>query len=211
MLKDKIKEKVDEKSYELFGRLSTTSRERLKVYWQVFPVLFASLWRLINARIRLRNCELGKLVALRGAPHIEGSGKIKLHDRVRIWAHMGETQLYAGKNAVLEIGSNTFVNTGTILSASKHISIGSNVQIANQVIIMDGDFHKAGNSKEPGKSETITIEDDVWIATRAMVLKGVRIGRGATVAAGAVVTKDVPAYTLVGGIPAKEIRKLSGS
>ncbi|MCC5935918.1 MAG: acyltransferase [Lunatimonas sp.] len=208
MLKDKIKEKVTEKSLELFDRPFRNNLERLTTYWHVFPVLFTAFWRLVNARMRLRKCELGRLVALRGTPRVEGSGTIRIHDRVRIWSHMGVTQLYAGKRALLEIGENTFVNTATILSASKLIRIGANVQIANQVIIMDGDFHKVGASREPGKSEGIVIEDDVWIATRAMVLKGVKIGRGATVAAGSVVTKDVPAYTLVGGVPAKQIRKL---
>ncbi|WP_209332532.1 acyltransferase [Lunatimonas salinarum] len=209
MLKDKIKEKVKEKSLELFDRPFQNNKERFITYWHVVPVLLISFWRLVNARIRLRNCQLGKMVALRGVPRVEGSGKIIIRDRVRIWSHMGITQLYAGRRAVLEIGENTFVNTDTILSASSQIRIGANVQIANQVIIMDGDFHKVGATHEPGKAEGIIIEDDVWIATRAMVLKGVKIGRGATVAAGAVVTKNVEPYTLVAGVPAKEIRKLT--
>lgn len=53
----------------------------------------------------------------------------------------------------------------------------------------------------------VVIEEDVWIGSNAVVLSGVHIGRGAIIAAGAVVTKDVPAYTIVGGIPAKEIKK----
>jgi len=54
----------------------------------------------------------------------------------------------------------------------------------------------------------VVIEDDVWLSARVIVLKGVTIGRGAVVAAGAVVTKDVAPHTLVGGVPAKLIRSL---
>ncbi|MBN4056316.1 hypothetical protein JYT20_01205 [Rhodothermus sp. AH-315-K08] len=74
---------------------------------------------------------------------------------------------------------------------------------------MDCDFHGVENRASPGKTSPIVIEDDVWLATRATILRGVRIGRGAVVAAGAVVTKDVEPYTLVAGVPAKQIRKLS--
>ena len=73
---------------------------------------------------------------------------------------------------------------------------------------MDSDFHAVGDLDAPGKSAPITIEDDVWLATRAVVLKGVTVGRGAVVATGAVVTKDVPPYTLVAGVPARPIRTL---
>jgi maltose O-acetyltransferase len=55
----------------------------------------------------------------------------------------------------------------------------------------------------------IIIEDDVWIATRATILKGVHIGKGAVVAAGAVVTRNVPAYSIVGGVPARVIKTLT--
>ncbi|MCO6476121.1 MAG: hypothetical protein J5I94_05830 [Phaeodactylibacter sp.] len=74
---------------------------------------------------------------------------------------------------------------------------------------MDGDFHDLNNRQEPGRSAPIIIEDDVWLGARSIVLKGVTIGRGAVVAAGAVATRDVPPYTMVGGVPAKVIRRLS--
>ena len=121
---------------------------------------------------------------------------------------MGVTQLYADRGAELIIGDGTFINTACIVSASNRIVIGKNCQIANQVIIMDGDFHGVDNRDDTGKSGEITIGDNAWLATRSMVLKGVSIGEGATVAAGSVVTKDVAPYTLVGGVPAKLIRKL---
>ena len=75
-------------------------------------------------------------------------------------------------------------------------------------LVMDTDFHAIGDHTQPGRACPVVIEDDVWLAARVVVLKGVTIGRGAVVAAGAVVTKDVPPYTLVGGVPAKFIRAL---
>jgi acetyltransferase-like isoleucine patch superfamily enzyme len=56
-------------------------------------------------------------------------------------------------------------------------------------------------------AERCYIEDDVWIGARVTVMKGVRIGRGALIAAGAVVTKDVPPYAIMGGVPARQIRQ----
>ena len=65
----------------------------------------------------------------------------------------------------------------------------------------------AGGEKQEAISKgDIILEDDVWIGQRAMIMSGIRIGQGAVVAAGAVVTKDVPPYAIVGGVPAKVIR-----
>ncbi|AMR34388.1 hypothetical protein A0256_01170 [Mucilaginibacter sp. PAMC 26640] len=116
--------------------------------------------------------------------------------------------LSAGPRATIEIGCDTFINTGANISSRKFIKIGSGCHIANEVIMMDDDFHDvAGRDKRSG-AEPIIIGDKVWLATRCMILKGVTIGEGAVVAAGAVVTKDVAPYTLVGGVPAKFIKTI---
>ena len=167
-------------------------------------------WKMVNARVRLRKCSLGSRVTLKGRPMINAAGSIRVGRNVRIWSHLGRTQLSAGKGATISIGENSFINTGSIISARHRITIGKNCQIANQVIIMDSDFHGVEDRNEEESPSPITIEDDVWIATRATILKGVHIGKGAVVAAGAVVTKDVPPYTMVGGVPAKVIRTIAG-
>ncbi|GAB3177169.1 acyltransferase [Telluribacter humicola] len=171
--------------------------------------LSSGVTRLLNARFSLRNCtQVGKYVTVRGFPRVEGKGEIIIQNGVKIWSHIGTTQISAGRNARIIVGEGTFINTGTILSARHLIQIGRNCQIANQVILMDNDFHGTVNRDEEPTPEAIILEDNVWLATRCMVLKGVRIGEGAVVAAGAVVTKDVPPYTMVGGVPAKVIKKL---
>ncbi|WP_375583317.1 acyltransferase [Cyclobacterium xiamenense] len=209
MIQQQLAERLSRKSEAIYGREAHSTGEKLGLYLAFFSELVQGVFRIINAKYRLRKCvAVGKLVTVRGNLRVEGLGEIRIGDRCTLWSHMGITQLYADRGAELEIGEGTFINTACIISASERISIGKNCQVANQVIIMDGDFHGVENRSEKGKSGAITIEDGAWLATRCMVLKGVHIGKGATVAAGSVVTKDVPPYTLVGGVPARVIRKL---
>ena len=164
--------------------------------------------RLLAARIWLRRARLGRGVKLRGRPLIEGLGTIVIEDGVAIWSHLARTQLSAGPGATLRLGAGSFVNTGTSISARARVDIGCRCQIANHVLIMDSDFHGLLERDKPEPPAPIVIEDDVWIAVRATVLKGVRIGQGAVVAAGAVVVRDVPPHTLVAGVPARVVREL---
>jgi acetyltransferase-like isoleucine patch superfamily enzyme len=120
-------------------------------------------------------------------------------------------QLSAGPGARVTIGDGTFINNGTVVSARSQVRIGRRCQIAPGVVVMDSDFHEVGDLSRPGPSRPIFIGDDVWLATRAMVLKGVTIGNGAVVASGAVVTRDVPPHTLVAGVPARPVRVLRAS
>ncbi len=171
--------------------------------------VFAGAWRVASARLWLRRCRrIGRLTRTRGRPLVEGPGEIVLGDGVAIWSHLQRSHLSAGPGARLAIGDGTFVNTGTSISARASVSIGRRCQIANHVLIMDSDFHGLLERDRPEPPAPIVIEDDVWIAVRATVLKGVRIGRGAVVAAGAVVTRDVAPYTLVAGVPARPVRRL---
>ena len=84
------------------------------------------------------------------------------------------------------------------------ITIGDLCVFGEQVIIRDDDGHTLDDTP---RTAPITIGNNVWVGARAMILKGVTIGDGAVVAAGSVVTKDVPGGTLVGGVPARVIRK----
>ena len=108
----------------------------------------------------------------------------------------------------LQLGRNSYMNASLIQCAST-IAIGDGCAIAGDVLIQDTDFHSVldenGNEKE--RAKPITIGNHVWICAKATVLKGVTIGDGAIVAAGAIVTKDVPAHALVGGNPARVIKE----
>lgn len=165
-------------------------------------------WRVILGKLILnRRAEVGKWVSVNGLPKMNIRGKLVIHDQVRIWSNIVQARLFVRKGAYLEIGSNSRIN-GCHISASEKIIIGKNVRIGQYVLIMDNDFHQVSDHFADGKKGAIIIEDDVWIAAKATILKGVRIGKGAVVAAGAVVTKNVEPYTLVAGVPAKAIRNL---
>jgi acetyltransferase-like isoleucine patch superfamily enzyme len=109
------------------------------------------------------------------------------------------------KNAVLQIG-DVYINSDTKLICSENIRIGDGSRISWDVEIRDSDFHKMIRD-DFTVSKPIDIGSHVWIGSRATILKGVRIGAGAVVATGAVVTKNVPENCLVAGVPAKIVRK----
>jgi hypothetical protein len=118
--------------------------------------------------------------------------------------------LYAGcsvdvvPGARLNLGGG-YANQGVAITCFEEISIGRDIAIGPEVMIRDSDSHLITGSAR-GSTAPIRIGDRVWIGARAMILKGVTIGDGAIVAAGAVVTKDVEAGTLVAGVPARYVR-----
>jgi tetrahydrodipicolinate N-acetyltransferase len=161
----------------------------------------------LNARIQLRSAEFrGKRVTLHGRAVISNYGRITLGDRVRLVSTVAKLELATLPGGHLEIGDNVFINYGCSLSSSSHIKIGNDVLIGSHVMIMDSDFHRVEDKAWDPSGLPIIIEDRVWVANRAIVLKGVRIGHDAVVAAGSVVTRDVPPRSVVAGQPARVIR-----
>ena len=106
----------------------------------------------------------------------------------------------------MKITGRVVFSGGGKISCSEKIEIGTHVDIADECLIIDNDFHGVGD-KLP-KKEPIIIEDDVWLATRVIVLKGVTIGKGSVVGAGSVVTKSIPPNSFAAGVPAKVIRPI---
>ena len=107
----------------------------------------------------------------------------------------------------ISIGNNSVVNKRVLLDGrGGRLIIGNNVDIAQETNIwtLEHDVH---DDYHTDTGADVMIEDYVWIASRVTILPGVTIGRGAVVASNAVVTKDVPAMAIVGGIPAKVIGK----
>lgn len=106
----------------------------------------------------------------------------------------------------VSIGEMSSIGSGAWVYALDKIAIGKNVCIGEDVRLITGS-HDVASSHFDLVTKQITINDNVWVATGAIVLPGVTIGEGAVVAAGAVVTKDVAPWTVVGGNPAKFIKK----
>jgi len=106
--------------------------------------------------------------------------------------------------AILELGSGS-ANMNTAIHCFERISIGDDVHIAERVMIRDSDNHDLLYDGYK-RSAPIIIGNHVWIGMSAIILKGVTIGDGAVIAAGAVVNRDVPAGGIVGGVPARVIK-----
>lgn len=183
----------------------------------------ANLFRIITRRGANKSIRLVN----RGTAHVEGqvtgSGEICLG---QAWKGLpaeptqliikpdgqlhlnGRFDVYSGctigiqSGAKLTLGSG-FANRSSWISCGHEITIGEQVFIADQVIIRDWDGHTIVGRPN---AAPITIGNQVWIGMRSMILKGVTIGDGAVIAAGAVVVKDVPAGSVVAGNPAKVVK-----
>jgi maltose O-acetyltransferase len=121
-----------------------------------------------------------------------GSGAM-LHMGIRFFNPRGVT-----------IGDDTKIGFGTFLDGRKEIKIGKHVDIASEVMIYNSE-HDLESEEFTAREEPVEISDYVFIGPRAIIMPGVKIGRGAVVAGGAVVTKDVAEFVVVGGVPAKVI------
>jgi acetyltransferase-like isoleucine patch superfamily enzyme len=100
------------------------------------------------------------------------------------------------------------MHSGDTFSAFLRVEIGDRVQIGPHVTIHDNSFHDLHDRNLVPESKPVIIEDDVWLASNSTVLPGVKIGRGAVVAAHALVNRDVEPFTVVGGVPAKTVMRL---
>lgn len=110
----------------------------------------------------------------------------------------------------LEIGDHTTININCIFELNAPITIGEHAGIGHEVLILTSS-HKMGDSgRRAGSLITapVVIKSGAWLGARSIVLPGVTIGEGSVVGAGSLVTKDVPANTLAGGMPARVIREL---
>jgi acetyltransferase-like isoleucine patch superfamily enzyme len=105
----------------------------------------------------------------------------------------------------ISVGNNTVINSKVLLDGrGGQLIIGNNVDIAQETNIWTLE-HDINDPNHADKGADVVIEDYVWIASRVTILPGVRIGKGSVIATGAVVTKDVPSMSIVGGVPAKVI------
>jgi len=104
----------------------------------------------------------------------------------------------------ITIGQNTIIGDHCFLDGRAPLTIGNHVDIASQVLIYN-DEHDINSPDFSNSFNPVTINDYVFIGPRAIILPGVTIGKGAVVAAGAVVTKNIPEFEVWGGIPAQKI------
>lgn len=155
-----------------------------KIFWlqirQVIALFFTdNLWGIKN----LGAC--GESTNVRPSASLANSNNIFLGKNVHVQRHV---YLWAGKNSKINIGDHTIIGPGSFITSDNH-------GVKKGELIRD----------QEGIEKDIHIGSDVWLGAYSIVLPGVRIGDGAVVAAGSVVTKNVDPYSVVAGVPAKKI------
>ena len=185
---------------------------------------FKSLERVTHGGERWENlANIGRGCVFYEEVALSNSGR-REHLEIGDFCHIrGEISVIG--SGTFRMGHHSFVGPGSRIWCRSQIVIGSHVLISHLVDIHDSDSHSmncldrrregvalfehgVAAESESVRSSALTIEDDVWIGFKSSVLKGVHIGRGAIVAAGSVVTSDVPAFSVVAGSPARVIRRL---
>lgn len=147
-----------------------------------------------------------------------GPGHVVIGDRV-CFGYAGAPRMGSGEillrtdreDARIAIGTRTATSDNVSIIAVELVEIGQDCRIGDMVSIYDCDFHEVDpvtRNATRGESIPVRIGRNVWLGSRVMVLKGVTIGDNTVVAAGAVVTKPLPANVVAGGIPAKVIREI---
>ncbi len=140
-----------------------------------------------------------------GRPRIVNHGRMEIGAHVLLRSVNVPVELCTDPGALLTIGDGTRLNYGVSIAATERVTIGAHVRVGPYVMIVDNDFHEVHRRGQRPPSQPVVIEDHVWIGAKASILRGVRVGRGAIVATGAVVTRDVPDFTIVAGVPAAPV------
>lgn len=171
----------------------------------------------LHITLRLKRVKYGK--SLRGDKcDIINKGRIEIGNNVTLYStaegHVFKTGLFAFReDSVIKIGNNCGFS-GTVIFCLKKVMIGDYSRFGPGVIIMDNNSHSTSIDPETrhndkAKEAPVIIGNNVWVGLRSIILKGVTVGDNSIIAAGSIVTKNVPPNSLVGGNPAKFIKKLT--
>lgn len=175
----------------------------------ILSLLNAARYRLLFHLLG-RDVKIGRNLKVRNKLGIKGPGKVTLEDNILIEGGPFKINtLYTfDRNAEITVGANTYLN-GLRVSCRKKVGIGRFCIFAD-CRIMDSDQHGVlpdrWDPEAAVESSPVIIEDNVWAGLGSIIIKGVSIGRNSVVAAGAVVTRDVPPNCVVGGNPARIIK-----
>lgn len=180
-------------------------------------------WPFIRAQFAWHGIAWGKGWRIFGAPIIQKhrGTDISFGDNLvlRSWAASNPLAPYHAvvlstrrRGAVIQVGEDCGF-TGSTVVAANQVIIGNRVQLGANTTVVDTDFHPLSPERRAkafnnGRDAPIVISDDVFVGMNALILKGVRIGAGAVIGAGSVVTKDVPARAVMAGNPARLVGKL---
>jgi acetyltransferase-like isoleucine patch superfamily enzyme len=209
----------------LFGFLKRASRASVPVIPGLHHLLLAErkfrkgFFRVLLSKayyqplLTLMCHQVGKgLLLYENIPKTLGDLRITIGDNVTLSGEQVWIAAGPGGQQQLAIGDHSYIGHAVQVVCGSQITIGRHVLIANRAVLNGYDGHPmdpfARARNEPGAAGPITVCDYAWIGNDTIILKNVTIGRGAVVASGALVTEDVPELTVVGGVPARVIRKI---
>ncbi|MGO4549194.1 acetyltransferase [Paenibacillus sp. 2TAB23] len=162
------------------------------------------------AILSVKTSSVGRLGRIAGKLSMKNKGRLIMGKNVSFHAKPFPSAVTVERDAELIVGDNVFFNYGLDIGCTQSIRIGSNTIIGPMVNIIDTNFHPVDRS-DNSKGKAIVISDNVWVGRGAVILPGVTIGANSVIAAGSIVTRDIPANVLAGGTPAKIIRELDTS
>lgn len=174
---------------------------------------FGNLYRILRQHtlrryLRRNKISFDSLPSFSGKwPDINNEGRIKIAPNCNFRSFRLQQQITVGKSAELSIAENSYLNDGVIICAAQSIVIGRDAKIADMTYIYDTDFHEV-SPDAPIRVAPVKIGNNVWIGAKSMILAGSVIGDHSVIAAGSVVTGNIPAKSLAAGIPAKVIKPL---
>jgi maltose O-acetyltransferase len=180
----------------------------------------ARLWNRLVFWIRHLDGHVRKARGLRlNVPlYCEGTGQVSLGSDVTIGYGLspilgdGMVRLKArGGEARIQVGDGTAISNNTQIYAEQSVTIGAQCLIGDGVLIFDSDFHDLsaeGRRHRRPQTAAVVLEDNVFIGSRAIILKGVTIGKDSVIGAGSVVVRSIPPGVIAAGNPAKVIRPL---
>lgn len=163
---------------------------------------------IISWLLERKNIEFDGIPSFSGRwPEIKNRGKILIGVNCTFHSFRLRQHITVYKGAALTIGHSSFLNDGVNICAAKSIRIGRHAKIGDMTYIYDTDFHEV-SPDAPIKLAPVSIGDNVWIGAMSIILAGAAIGDHSVIAAGSIVTGEIPARSLAAGSPARVIKTL---
>ncbi len=170
------------------------------------PACRALLLKMLYSKI---NIQIPSRISFKSYWRVSGLFHSGAHLKVQPHA-----KIVAYQDAKIDMGNNVLIGSFSTIVAKQRITIGNDVMLADYVVIRDHnhryDIPGVPFNKQGSVNKLITIGNNIWIGTKATIVAGVTIGDNCIIGANAVVTKDVPPNSIVGGIPAKVIKQIPG-
>ena len=198
----------------LIGKLFSIFRPFTKHFYLLKNFIYAGYYSSIRQG---ENCCIqSTFAALKGEKYIQLGNRVSIGKYVKLtaWDSFNSSEGKQHFTPEIIIGNNCSIGDNAHITAINSIKLGNNVLLGTKVLITDNGhgtveerFSDVAPNKRPLYSKgPVIIEDNVWIGEKASIMPGVTIGKGSIIAANSVVTKDIPPYSVVAGIPAKIIK-----